>query len=253
MAPLRLIARLDIKGSNLIKGIQLEGLRVVGDPHDFALRYYRGGIDELIYMDVVASLYGRNNLTDVLERTACNVFIPITAGGGVRSPADVEALLKSGADKVAVNTAAITTPNLIREIAREFGSQCMVLSIEAKADGPGQWQAYTDNGREKTGIDVLEWAKRAVDLGAGEILLTSVDKEGTQTGFDVELVQAVATTVSVPVIASGGMGTLEHLKDVVIDGKADAVAMAHILHYDLFSLSQIRDAGRATGATVRVA
>ena len=251
MIPLRIIARLDIKGPNLIKGVQMEGLRVVGDPHEFAVRYYREGIDEIIYTDTVASLYGRNNLTDVLERTARDVFIPITAGGGVRSTSDVEKLLKSGADKVSVNTAAIAQPQLIQEIAREFGSQCMVLSIEAKKGGPGQWSAYTDNGREKTGLDVVEWAKRAVDLGAGEILLTSVDRDGTRSGFDVDLVHAVATRVSVPVIASGGMGTLEHATAVVEKGRADAVAVAYGLHYGLVPVSQIREAGHASRVAVR--
>jgi cyclase len=247
---IRLIARLDVKGPNLIKGVHLEGLRVVGDPNVFARRYYDAGIDELIYMDVVASLYGRNNLTDIVRRTAEDVFVPLTVGGGVRSVEDVELLLRSGADKVAVNTAAVARPELIREIAGRFGSQCMVLSIEAKQDGP-RWEAYTDNGREHTGLDAVEWASRGAELGAGEILLTSVDREGTRSGFDLELVHAVATAVDIPVIASGGMGTIEHVVDVVERGAADAVAIADALHYDRVDLGDIRRALLDRGISVR--
>ncbi len=250
MANMRLIARLDIKGPNLIKGIHLEGLRVIGDPQARALKYYQAGADELLYMDIVASLYQRNNLTEVVRRTAENIFIPLTVGGGVRSLDDVDSLLRSGADKVAVNTAATRRPSLLREIANRFGSQCLVLSIEAKR-GPGGWEAYTDNGREHTGLDVLDWARQAVGLGVGEILLTSVDQEGTRKGFDLPLVKAVATAVPVPVIASGGMGGIEHLIEVVREGKADAVAMADILHYDREDLAEIRDAGRQAGLPVR--
>lgn len=178
MSNLRIIPRLDIKGPNLIKGIHLEGLRVMGDPQEFAIRYYEAGADELVYMDIVASLYGRNNLSDIIRRTADQVFIPITVGGGIRSVDDARHILRSGADKVAINTAAIARPELVTEVARRFGSQAMVLSIEAKQVGPGKWEAYTDNGRERTGLDVIEWVKRGVELGAGEVLLTSVDREG---------------------------------------------------------------------------
>lgn len=251
MAALRLIPRLDIKGSNLIKGIHLEGLRVVGDPQEFARRYYDQGADELIYMDVVASLYGRNSLTDIVRYTAENVFIPFTVGGGVRSVGDVETLLHAGADKVAINTAALARPQLIAEVARQFGSQCVVLSIEAKQTAPGRWEAYTDNGREKTGCDVVEWARRAVDLGAGEILLTSVDREGTRKGFDLDLVRAVSTSVPIPVIASGGMGEPAHLIDVVKEGRADAVAIADILHYKRNDLAGLRAAASDAGVEVR--
>lgn len=246
-----MIARLDIKGPNLIKGIQLEGLRVIGDPNDFARRYYEDGADEILYMDVVASLYGRKNLMKVIFHTTQAVFIPLTAGGGVRSIDDVKELLRAGADKVAINTAAVKDPGLITQVAHRFGSQCMVLSIEAKRVGPGKWEAYTDNGRERTGLDAVTWAQQAVDLGAGEILLTSVDQEGTRKGFDVELVRAVSETVDVPVIASGGMGSIQHLLDVVKVGKADAVAMADIIHYRRQSLVQIRQAALAAGLSVR--
>ena len=248
---LRLIARLDIKGPNLIKGIHLEGLRVVGDPRTHAQRYYAAGADELVYMDIVASLYGRNSLHDIVRRTAEEVFIPLTVGGGVRSVDDVNGLLRAGADKVGVNTAAIARPPLISEVAGRFGSQCMVVSIEAKSIGPGQWEAYTDNGRERTGRDAVAWAREAVDLGAGEVLVTSVDREGTRKGFDVDLIRAVSDAVRVPVIASGGMGAVEHLVDVVTKGGADAVAMADVLHYDRLSLSDIRQGARDAGLWVR--
>ncbi|MDX1975786.1 MAG: imidazole glycerol phosphate synthase cyclase subunit [Rickettsiales bacterium] len=249
--PTRLIARLDIKSENLIKGIHLEGLRVIGNPQEFATKYYREGIDELIYMDTVASLYGRNNLSNIVEYTCEHIFVPMTVGGGVRSLADVEKLLRAGADKVAINTAAIARPSLIQEVAKAFGAQCMVISIEAKRQPGGGWEAYTDNGRERTGRDVLDWAKQAVDLGAGEILLTSVDQEGTRQGFDVTLVRAVTAVAPVPVIASGGMGNAKHLADVVQQGGADAVAMADILHYKRKTIADIRSDALQAGVTVR--
>lgn len=251
MRKARLIARLDIKGPNLIKGIHLEGLRVIGSPHEHALRYYRQGADELLYMDIVASLYGRNNLDEIVRNAAQDVFVPMTVGGGIRSVDDATHLLRCGADKVAVNTAAVANPRLITEIARRFGSQCMVLSIEAKQIGPDRWEAYTDNGREHTGLDVISWVKRGVELGAGEILLTSVDREGTRKGFDVRLVRAVTQEISVPVIASGGMGEFSHLVDVVRKGDADAVAMADILHYRRATISDIRSAAQTANIDVR--
>lgn len=247
----RLIARLDIKGPNLIKGIHLEGLRIVGDPQEYARRYYEACADELVYMDIVASLYGRNSLTEIIKRAAQDIFIPMTVGGGVRSVDDARDLLRAGADKVAINTAAIRRPELITEISRRFGSQCMVLSIEAKRIAENKWEAYTDNGRERTGLDVLEWAQKGCELGAGEIMLTSVDQEGTRKGFDLALVKAVAGSVPIPVIASGGMGTPEHLVQVVQEGLADAVAMADILHYNRSSLPQIRAAAQAANINVR--
>ena len=251
MNNLRIIPRLDIKGPNLIKGVHLEGLRVVGDPHVFASRYYREGADELIYMDIVASLYGRNNLSDIIKRAADQIYIPITVGGGVRSVDDARHLLRSGADKVAVNTAAVARPELITEIARTFGSQAMVLSIEAKQIGPNRWEAYTDNGRERTGLDVVTWARHAVQLGAGEILLTSVDREGTRKGFDTQLVREVCAAVSVPVIASGGMGSIEHFLSVARAGDPAAVAIADVLHYERIQLPEIRIAALAAGLGVR--
>lgn len=247
----RLIARLDIKGPNLIKGIHLEGLRVIGQPNEYAKRYYEQGADELIYIDCVASLYGRNSLGDMVQNATKDVFIPMTVGGGIRSIDDATHILRCGADKVAINTAAVANPSLITDIAHRFGSQCMVLSIEAKRVGPERWEAYTDNGREDTGLDVIEWVRRGVALGAGEVLLTSVDQEGTRKGFDVALVRAVTAEVSVPVIASGGMGTLEHMVDVVETGAADAVAMADILHYGRASIGEIRAAARNADLNVR--
>jgi cyclase len=252
MAPVRLIARLDVKGPNLIKGVHLEGLRVVGNPNVHARRYYEWGIDELIYMDIVASLYNRNNLIDVVYEATRDVFVPMTVGGGVRSIDDAITLLRAGADKVAINTAAVRRPELISELAERLGSQCVVLSIEAKRAGNGHWEAYTDNGREHTGLDVVTWAKRAAELGAGEILLTSVDQEGTRRGFDVALVRAVATAVDIPVIASGGMGRPDHLIEVVHDGRADAVAIADMLHYGRMPLSDIRRAAHAGGVALRL-
>lgn len=251
MKKIRLIPRLDIKGPKLIKGIHLEGLRVIGDPQEFSRRYYEQGADELLYVDVVASLYGRNSLHDIVSRAAQDVFVPLTVTGGIRSVDDVKAILRAGADKIGINTAATKRPELIREVARKFGSQCMVLSIEAKRVGEGRWEAYTDNGRERTGLDVVEWAQRGVELGAGEILVTSVDQEGTREGFDTDLLAAVTGAVPVPVIASGGMGRVEDVGSAGLAGGADAVAMADILHYGRTTISEIRCAARAAGLQVR--
>lgn len=251
MRRIRLIARLDIKGPNLIKGIHLEGLRVIGSPNEHALRYYEQGADELIYMDCVASLYGRNSLGEIVENAAKDVFVPMTVGGGIRSVEDACHLLRCGADKVAINTAAVSNSELISDVANRFGNQCMVLSVEAKMTGSNSWEVYTNNGREKTGLDVIDWVKRGVSLGAGEILLTSVDREGTRKGFDIDLVQAVTKEVSVPVIASGGMGKLEDIYEVVQLGNADAVAMADILHYKRATIGDIRSAAETVGIELR--
>lgn len=252
MANVRLVARLDIKGSNLIKGVHLEGLRVIGDPQVYARRYYEQGADELIYIDIVASLYGRSKLTEIVRRAAHDVFVPMTVGGGVRTVDDVRDLLRAGADKVAINTAAVKRPELITEVSRRFGSQCMVLSLEAKQQGPGKWEVYTDCGRERSGVDAIEWVKRGVELGAGEILVTSIDREGTRKGFDVELNRAVAEAVSVPVIVSGGYGEPKHLQDAFAAG-ADAIAIADALHFERTTFPQLREAARAAGIPVRSA
>jgi cyclase len=238
----RLIARLDVKGPNLIKGVHLEGLRIIGLPNVFARKYYYEGADEIIYMDVVASLYGRNHLGQIIRDAVEDIFIPLTVGGGIRSVENAREVLRSGADKVAVNTAAVKDPNLILEIAREFGSQCVVSSIEAKKISHGKWEVFVENGRERTGIDVVDWSRECARKGAGEILLTSIDQEGTRKGFDVDLVKAVASEVNVPIIASGGMGTTSDLVKVVNVGRANAVAMADILHYGRQSFYEIRKA-----------
>jgi imidazole glycerol-phosphate synthase subunit HisF len=251
MTNLRLIARLDVKAPYLIKGVHLEGLRKLGDPRDFAERYYADGVDEIIYIDAVASLYNRNTIIDLVRHTAENVFIPITAGGGVRSVEDARVLLRAGADKVAINTAAIHRPGLIAEMAEHFGSQCMVLSIQAKRRGE-RWEAYCDQGREHTGLDAIEWATRGQGLGAGEILLTSVDREGTREGFDLALTRTVIEAVNIPVIASGGMGSFGHLLEVTREGRAHAVAMAHVLHYGETSIPEIRRRSLDAGLPVRV-
>ena len=251
MKNLRLIARLDVKGPNLIKGIHLEGLRVLGKPNDFALKYYEQGADELIYMDSVASLYGRNHLGNIIKEAVKDIFIPLTVGGGIRKIEDVTDILRSGADKVAINTAAVITPKIISEVAQRFGSQCMVSSIEAKKISTERWEVYTNNGRERTGLDVIEWAKKCEQHGAGEILLTSVDQEGTRKGFDIALIKAVSESVNIPVIASGGMGALEHAISASAEGGADAVAMADILHYDRVKISEVRFAARNAGLSVR--
>ncbi len=237
---LRIIARLDIKGANLIKGIHLEGLRVVGDPQVHAEKYYNDGADEIIYMDTVASLYGRNNLLDVVTRATEHVFVPMTVGGGIRSVEDARALLRAGADKIAINTAAVKDPSLITKISDVWGSSTIVLSIEAKQTAPGKWEAYTDNGRERTGLDVVQWAEQGAQLGAGEIFLTSVDQEGTKNGFDCQLVSAVTKLVDIPVVASGGFGKLDHLKELMQVSKPTGVAIADSFHYKKFNFNEIR-------------
>ena len=228
---IRIIPRLDIKGPNLVKGIHLEGLRVLGKPEWFARQYYEGGADELIYMDVVASLYKRNSLLEIVERTAHEIFIPLTVGGGLRSIDDIRAVLRAGADKVSINTAAIARPELIREASRAFGSSTIVVSIEAIRKPDGTYEAYVDYGRQSTGVNAVQWAIQAVELGAGELMVTSIDKEGTGNGFDFELTRAIAEKVPVPIIAGGGAGKMEDVVEVITKGKADAVALASLLHY----------------------
>ena len=228
---LRIIPRLDMKGPNLVKGIHLEGLRVLGKPEQFAKYYYEQGADELLYMDVVASLYQRNSLLEIIARTSREIFIPLTVGGGLRTIEDIRLVLRAGADKVSLNTAALQRPELVREAARRFGSSTIVVSIEASKQPDGRYEAYTDNGRERTGRDAIAWAAEAASLGAGELLVTSIDREGTGEGFDVELIRTIAQSVSIPVIACGGAGTLSQIAMVVRQGYADAVCLASILHY----------------------
>lgn len=246
---IRLIARLDVKGKNLVKGIQYEGLRKLGDPHDFAKRYYEQGIDELLYLDTVASLYGRNNLSDILQKTTQDIFIPITAGGGLRSVEDVGLVLKMGADKAAVNTAALHRPELISELAKAYGSQCVVLSVQAKRWQSG-WEAYFDNGRERSGKDALDWIRQAEHWGAGEVLITSVDAEGRQKGMDQELIAAVRQATELPVIAAGGVLCAEDIVKAANEG-ADAVSVASILHYDKTNVSALKQEILKAGVEVR--
>ena len=231
---IRIIPRLDIKGPNLVKGIHLEGLRVLGKPDQFARYYYETGADELIYQDAVASLYGRNNLLEIVARTAREIFIPLCVGGGLRTVDDIRAVLRAGADKVAVNTAAIKNPELIRQAARMFGSSTIVVAIETIRQPDGRYLCYTDCGREETGVEAIGWAQRAAELGAGELLVTWVDREGTGKGFDLDLTRAIAATIGVPVIAHGGAGKLDDIHRVIAEGKADAVAAASVLHYEAF-------------------
>lgn len=239
MKNIRIIPRLDIKGPNLVKGIHLEGLRVLGKPEHFARYYYESGADELIYMDVVASLYGRNSLLGIIEKTAKEIFIPLTVGGGLRSIDDMRTVLRAGADKIALNTAAIKNPSLIREASKTFGSSTIVVSIEAMRQQDCRYIAYTDNGREYTGVDVFEWAIRVAELGAGEILLASIDREGAGLGYDLELTRRVADSVSIPVIACGGAGKLADIKDVILKGRADAVCLSSMIHYDFIKKHKI--------------
>jgi cyclase len=248
---IRLIARLDVKNHYLVKGVQLEGLRKMGDPNQFARRYYEQGIDELLYMDIVASLYNRNNLSDIVYKTTNDVFIPITVGGGLRNVEDVRAILKMGADKVALNTAAIKDETIITHVASAFGSQCMVLGIEAKRRIKGTgWEAYYDNGREHSGRDVIEWARKGEALGAGEILLTSVDSEGREKGMDIALIKAVTEAVQIPVIVSGGCGNVQHIVEAAETG-ASAIAVASILHYGKTTIPELKQGILANNVEVR--
>lgn len=242
MNSVRVIARLDIKGPNLVKGIHLEGLRVMGKPEFFANLYYKQGADELIYMDVVASLYGRNSLLHIVERTARELYIPLTVGGGLRTLEDIRTVLRAGADKVSLNTAVIKNPEFIRQAAEQFGSSTIIVSIETIKQADGRYLAFTDNGREYTGVDAFEWAIEVFEQGAGEILLTSVDREGTGSGFDIELTRKIAESVPIPVIACGGAGKKEHVQNVIVNGKADAVSLASILHYGAIKDYKMLDA-----------
>ncbi len=229
--PIRIIARLDIMGPNLVKGLQLEGNRVLGTAQQYSEIYYHEGADELIYQDVVASLYGRSSLKEIVQKTSETMAIPLTVAGGIRTIEDVTDLLRAGADKVAINTAAVSNPRILTEAARVFGSQCIVASIETYRQEDGGYEVWTDYGREVSDLETIEWGKRVEELGAGEILLTSINNEGMGNGFDLELVEAVSSSVSIPVISCGGAGKLEHFKEVVTEGKADAVAAASIFHY----------------------
>lgn len=237
----RLIARLDIKNGIVIKGIHLEGQRRIGDPISLAQKYYAQAVDEILLMDSVASLYGRSNLFHTISEACKTVFVPITMGGGIRSIGDVEQALAAGADKVAVNSALVSEPALVERIASIYGSQCLVASIEAKRKGEC-WEAYISNGREPTGRDVIEWAKELEQLGAGELMVTSVDQEGTQRGFDIELCAAVEAAVRIPVVVSGGAGKIQHLQQLAAKTNVQGVAVASLLHYDKATVTELKSA-----------
>ncbi|MEY3034154.1 MAG: hypothetical protein RLZ86_776 [Actinomycetota bacterium] len=252
MKTARVIPCLDVTDGRVVKGTNFVDLRDAGDPVELAARYDVEGADELVFLDITASSDGRETMVDVVRRTADQVFIPLTVGGGVRSVVDARRMLRAGADKVSVNTAAVQNPQLIAEIAAEFGSQCVVCAIDAKRrDGGDSFEVFLHGGRTPTGLDAVEWAVRAVELGAGEILLTSMDRDGTKEGFDLGLTRAVSDAVGVPVIASGGVGDLDHLVDGVIDGGADAVLAASIFHFREYTIAEAKARLAAAGVLVR--
>lgn len=249
----RIIPCLDVKDGRVVKGVSFAHLRDAGDPVEVATIYDREGADELCFLDITASHENRNTIIDVVEQTAARVFMPLTVGGGVRTLDDIRALLNAGADKVSINTTAVQQPEFVREAAQRFGTQCIVVAIDAKrAEAGGPWQVYTHGGRKMTGLDAVEWAERMAGYGAGEILLTSMDQDGRQNGYDLALTAAVSEHLSIPVIASGGVGTLEHLYDGLVKGKADAVLAASIFHYRTHTIQQAKAYLRDRGVPVRV-
>ncbi|MGA0262712.1 MAG: imidazole glycerol phosphate synthase subunit HisF [Ilumatobacteraceae bacterium] len=252
MKTARVIPCLDVTDGRVVKGTNFVDLRDAGDPVELAARYDVEGADELVFLDITASSDGRDTMVEVVRRTADQVFIPLTVGGGVRSVVDARRMLRAGADKVSVNTAAVQNPRLIADIAAEFGSQCVVCAIDAKRrDGGKSFEVFLHGGRTPTGLDAVDWAVRAVDLGAGEILLTSMDRDGTKEGFDLTLTRAVTSSVGVPVIASGGVGNLDHLVDGVIEGGADAVLAASIFHFREFTVAEAKRRLAEAGVPVR--
>jgi cyclase len=247
----RIIPCLDVTAGRVVKGVRFLELRDAGDPVEIARRYDEQGADELTFLDITASSDDRDIILHVIESVADQVFIPLTVGGGVRAVEDVRRLLNAGADKISINTAAIQSPRLVADAAGRFGSQCIVVAIDAKADGPGRWQVYTHGGRRGTGLDAVGWAREVERLGAGEILLTSMDRDGTRQGFDLGLTRAVADAVGIPVIASGGVGGLEHLAEGVTEGRADAVLAASIFHFGEFTVGQAKRLMADRGIPVR--
>ncbi len=252
----RIIPCLDVDRGRVVKGVKFVEIRDAGDPVEIARRYDEQGADELTFLDITASSDDRATMVHVVEQVASQVFIPLTVGGGIRSLDDVRRMLNAGADKVSINTAAIARPEFVREAAERFGNQCIVVAIDAKAvDAEGaapHWEIFTHGGRRPTGIDAVDWARRMADYGAGEILLTSMDRDGTKRGFDLELTRAISEAVSVPVIASGGVGTLDHLADGILLGKADAVLAASIFHFAEYSIEQAKRHLQARGIEVRL-
>ena len=251
----RIIPCLDVKDGRVVKGTSFVQLRDAGDPVEMAAFYYKEGADELVFLDISATPEGRDTMVDVVERISREVFMPLTVGGGLRTTSDMRRMLKAGADKVSINTAAVLTPKLIQEGAKKFGSQCIVVAIDAKRIEDSQksrWEVYTHSGQQPTGIDALVWAKQAVALGAGEILLTSIDADGHRAGYDIELTRAISEAVTVPVIASGGAGTLEDLYQALVTGKADAILAASIFHYGIYSIRKTKEYLAERGIPIRI-
>jgi cyclase len=247
----RIIPCLDVKDGRVVKGTNFVGLRDAGDPVELAAVYDQELADELIFLDITASCEERNTMVQMVEKTASQIFIPFTVGGGIRTVEDIRKMLKAGADKVSLNTAAIKDPNLIAEGAKRYGAQCIVLAIDARQTGVDKWEVYINGGRTATGLDVIDWARKATGLGAGEILLTSMDRDGVKDGYDILLTKAVSEAVGVPVIASGGAGELEHFYDVLTLGKADAVLAASVFHFGKFTVGQVKEYLKARGVEVR--
>lgn len=248
----RIIPCLDVHAGRVVKGVRFESLRDAGDPVAVAAAYEAQGADELVFLDITASSDQRRTMIDVVERTADQVFMPLTVGGGLRSVDDIRAMLQAGADKVSLNTAAVRDPGLVRDASRRFGNQCIVVAIDAKRSAPGRWEVFTHGGRNPAGLDVVEWARRMRELGAGELLLTSMDADGTQDGYDVALTRAVCDAVDIPVIASGGAGKLDHLAEVLREGHASAVLAASIFHFGTYTVRQAKEHLRAAGLPVRL-
>ncbi|MDD2769904.1 MAG: imidazole glycerol phosphate synthase subunit HisF [Methylococcus sp.] len=249
----RIIPCLDVDNGRVVKGVRFVDIRDAGDPVEIARRYDREGADELTFLDITASSDDRETMVHVVEQVAGEVFIPLTVGGGIRTLDDIRRMLNAGADKVSINTAAVFNPEFVREAAERFGSQCIVVAIDAKqvSEDPPRWEIFTHGGRKPTGLDAVQWAQRMVELGAGEILLTSMDRDGTKAGFDLGLTRAISDAVSVPVIASGGVGNLQHLADGILQGRADAVLAASIFHFAEYSVGQAKDFMAAQGIEVR--
>jgi cyclase len=248
----RIIPCLDVHAGRVVKGVNFVQLRDAGDPVEIARRYDEAGADELAFLDITASSDARDTIVNVIERVADQVFIPLTVGGGVRCVEDVRKILNAGADKVSINTSAVENPALVEQAARRFGSQAIVVAIDARASGPGRWEVYTHGGRKARGLDAVEWAREMAARGAGEILLTSMDRDGTRDGFDLALTRAVSDAVGVPVIASGGVGSREHLAQGVLDGHADAVLAASVFHFGDFTVRQAKEHMRSRGIEVRL-
>lgn len=248
----RIIPCLDVKEGRVVKGTNFVGLRDAGDPVELAAKYDLEGADELVFLDITASVEERATMRDVVDKTASEVFMPLTVGGGIRTVEDVRKMLHAGADKVSFNTAAVKNPSILRECATLFGRQCTVLAVDAKRVGDNKWEVYINGGRTPTGMDVLEWVREATELGAGEILLTSMDADGTKDGYDIALTRAVSEAVSVPVIASGGAGKMEHFYEVLTEGKADAVLAASVFHYGQFRVRDVKEYLRERGVEVRL-